>query len=73
MDYFVLLSTLSEMVCFSALSIKNITVLLMTDITAVPMPSKKADILTSVTDDCRDFLILPPATAVKNVFISGAK
>jgi hypothetical protein len=45
----------------------------MTDITSVPTPPKKADILKSVTGYCGYFLILPPATAVKNVFISGAK
>jgi hypothetical protein len=45
----------------------------MTDITSQPTPHKKADILTSVTDDRGEFLILPPATGVKNVLISGAK
>ena len=40
---------------------------------SVPTPPGKADIVTSVTDDCGDFLILPPETDVKNVFTSGAK
>jgi len=52
--------------------IKNILVFLMKDI-SVPTPPGKADIVTSVTDDCGDFLILPPETDVKNVFTSGAK
>jgi hypothetical protein len=37
------------------------------------MPPGKADILISANDEHGDFLILSPATTVKNVLISGAK